>query len=214
MNAKVLPRVVVAVLAVMVGLYPAYYFVVRGDTPGILQTKPAELVASGFYRGAFYSHILFGGVALLIGWMQFSKKLRARRLGLHRVIGKMYMVAVAISGAAGLVIALSASGGFVCTLGFGLLAVLWLFTDWQGYRTIRRLEIGKHRGWMVRNYALAFAAVTLRAYLPLTTQVLHLPFTPSYQVISWACWVPNLVVAEVLVRRRRGEYANLGRAAS
>jgi uncharacterized membrane protein len=201
MNAKILPRIVVAVLATMVGLYPVTYYLTHSDTPGILQGKAAVLQASYFYRGVFYTHITFGGVALLIGWMQFSKKIRARRLGLHRTIGKMYMVAVALSGAAGVIVSLFADGGLTSTLGFGLLALLWLFTDLQGYRAIRRLEIGKHRAWMIRNYALCFAAVTLRVYLPLATRVLHWDFVESYQVISWLCWVPNLVVAEVLVRR-------------
>ena len=207
MNAKSLPWVAVAVLAVMVGLYPISYFVIHSDDHGVLQGKPAELLASYFYRGSFYTHIFFGGVALLIGWVQFSKKIRARRLNLHRAIGKMYMAAVALSGIGGFIIALFANGGMVCTAGFGLLALLWLFTDLQGYRTIRKLEIEKHRAWMIRNYALSFAAVTLRVYLPLAAGVLHWDFITSYRVISWLCWVPNLFVAEYLVRKGRGEYA-------
>lgn len=30
-------------------------------------------------------------------------------------------------------------------------------------------------------------------------QVLGLPFGPSYQVISWLCWVPNLLLVERFV---------------
>jgi hypothetical protein len=56
---------------------------------------------------------------------------------------------------------------------------------------------------MLRNYSLTFAAVTLRIYLPLAAAIMHLSFIPSYRVISWLCWVPNLVVAEALVRRAR-----------
>jgi uncharacterized membrane protein len=201
MNAKNLPLIIVAVLAVMVGLYPAYYYVVHSDKPGILESKPVELLASYFYRGSFYTHITFGGIALLIGWVQFSKKIRAAKLNLHRTIGKMYMVAVALSGTGGFIIAMSASGGPVCMAGFGLLAVLWLYTDLQGYRAIRKLQIERHRAWMIRNYSLTFAAVTLRIYLPLATAVMHLDFIPSYRVISWLCWVPNLIVAEMLIRR-------------
>ena len=131
MTAKSLPRITVAVLATMTGLYPAFYYIHSGN-PGLLQQKSAELLASHFYRGSFYTHITFGGMALLIGWMQFSKKIRARRLGLHRTIGKMYMVAVALSGTAGVIVSLFADGGLTSTLGFGLLALLWLFTDLQG----------------------------------------------------------------------------------
>jgi len=54
---------------------------------------------------------------------------------------------------------------------------------------------------MTRSYALTFAAVTLRIYLPLS-QVAGIPFEPAYQTIAWLCWVPNLIVAEWLILRR------------
>lgn len=58
---------------------------------------------------------------------------------------------------------------------------------------------------MIRRYALTFAAVTLRIYLPLS-QVAGLPFDPAYQTISWFCWVPNLIVAEwIILHQRQGE---------
>lgn len=199
MNAKILPRITVAILATMTGLYPVFYYVVNSNNPGILERKSAELLASYFYRASFYTHITFGGVALLIGWLQFSKKIRARNLNLHRTIGKMYMVAVALSGIGGFTVALSATGGPVSMAGFGMLALVWLYTDLQGYRTIRKLQIERHRAWMLRNYSLTFAAVTLRIYLPLATAVMHFSFIPSYQVISWLAWVPNLLVAELLI---------------
>lgn len=53
---------------------------------------------------------------------------------------------------------------------------------------------------MIRCYALTFAAVTLRLWLPLAQFVLHIEFIPAYQAISWLCWVPNLLVAEMIVR--------------
>ncbi len=88
-------------------------------------------------------------------------------------------------------------------MGFGLLAVLWLFTTANAYRHIRLGDRVAHRRWMIRSYALTFAAVTLRIYLPLS-QVAGLPFDPAYQTISWFCWVPNLIVAEWIILRQRG----------
>jgi uncharacterized membrane protein len=203
MTAKSLPRITIAILATMTGLYPAFYYIAKSANPGILGQKSAELLASYFYRGSFYTHITFGGLALLIGWMQFSKKIRAWNINLHRGLGKAYMTAVALSAIAGFTIAMSANGGPVSMTGFGLLALVWLYTDFRGYRAIRRLDIERHRAWMLRNYSLTFAAVTLRIYLPLAAAVMHLSFIPSYRVISWLCWVPNLMVAEALVRRAR-----------
>ncbi len=92
--------------------------------------------------------------------------------------------------------------GLPTHFGFGILAALWFFTGVQGYRMVRRGEINDHRRWMVRNFALTLAAVTLRIYMPLLLGVLHWPFRPTYITVSWLCWVPNLLVAEWIVRRR------------
>ena len=51
----------------------------------------------------------------------------------------------------------------------------------------------------MRNFALTFAAVTLRVYLP-TSMALGVPFESAYPLIAWLCWVPNLLVAEPLAR--------------
>ena len=57
---------------------------------------------------------------------------------------------------------------------------------------------------MTRSFSLAFAAVTLRVYIPVS-QIAGLDYTDSYRVIAWLCWVPNLLVAELLIRSARGE---------
>ncbi len=94
------------------------------------------------------------------------------------------------------------SEGWPTHFGFGILAVLWFVTGLQAYRMVRNGNIEAHRQWMIRNFALTLAAVTLRIYLPLALAVLHWPFRPSYIAISWLCWVPNLLIAEWMVRRQ------------
>jgi hypothetical protein len=51
----------------------------------------------------------------------------------------------------------------------------------------------------IRWYSLVFAAVTLRIELP-NLAVVFQDFDPAYAVVSWLCWVPNLLVAEWYVR--------------
>ena len=48
---------------------------------------------------------------------------------------------------------------------------------------------------MYRSYALTLAAVTLRIYMPLSL-ALGIGFEDAYRVVSWLCWVPNLVFVE------------------
>lgn len=189
-----------ALFAFFIGLYPLRFIGMPFDE-GILGSKPQTLLNSNLYLLAFYTHIFLGGIALISGFSQFFKKLRIKYLALHRNMGKIYIIAVLLSGTAGLAIAFFATGGLIPSLGFGALAILWLYTTVKAYTSIRNKDIQKHQQWMIRSYALCFAAVTLRLYLPLFLGVLEMEFIPAYTIIAWLCWVPNLLVAEFLIIR-------------
>jgi len=111
-------------------------------------------------------------------------------------------VGILVGGLAGLYMAFLAYGGLPARLGFGLLAILWLLSGSMVYRHIRNKEIQNHRQWMVRNYALTFTAVTLRLWL-IVFQVAEVEFIEAYITVAWLCWVPNLMIAEVIVNRIR-----------
>jgi uncharacterized membrane protein len=147
-------------------------------------------------------HIAGGMGALLAGPWQFYERLRARAINLHRWMGRFYLLEVGLGSIAGFRMAVVSEQGLPTHLGFGLLAVLWFFTGLQAYRMVRRGNILAHRQWMIRNFALTLAAVTLRNYMPFMLAVLRWPFRPTYITVSWLCWVPNLLVAEWMLRRR------------
>lgn len=150
------------------------------------------------------AHITGGSVALLLGPWQFSTKLRERALNLHRWLGRIYLAAVALGSLAGFTLAFFSEEGPPTHFGFGALAVLWFATGLIAYRRILRGNIESHRQWMVRNYALTLAAVTLRNELPLML-VARMQFSHAYVIVSWLCWVPNLLVAEWLLRRQASQ---------
>jgi uncharacterized membrane protein len=159
---------------------------------------------------AFYLHIGFAGVALVVGPFQFAERLRTRVPRLHRITGRIYLVSVAIGGTAALVMAPFNTAGFVGFFGFGSLAVLWLFTGWKAYRSIRSGDVKAHQAWMIRNFALTYAAVTLRLWIGVLIAVQLATFGGEfddvwanvYAAVPFLCWIPNLVVAELMVRRR------------
>lgn len=162
-------------------------------------------------QAAFYAHIVAGGLALVAGPFQFWRGLRERRPTVHRWIGRTSLAAIAIAGTSALVIAPFSQAGFVGFFGFGSLAALWLAFAWQGYRAIRRRDVASHRAWMMRTFALTYAAVTLRLWLGLLITVQVLPgegfdfdaaFANAYAAVPFLAWLPNLVVAELLIRRR------------
>lgn len=143
-----------------------------------------------------YIHAFASVVALVLGPFQFSTRLRQEHANLHRWMGRIYLsVGVLVGGLAGLYMAQYAYGGAVARLGFATLALLWLFTGLRAYLAIRRRAIDEHRKWMIRNFSLTFAAVTLRIYLP-ASMAAGVEFALAYAVIAWLCWVPNVVFAE------------------
>jgi len=202
MKRKTFAWILFAFLALSVGFYPLVYYIFDMHGKGLWGGKTKELLESTAWHTAFYIHITFGGIALLTGWTQFSQKIRDRYLNIHRTIGKIYVSSVTLSSIAGFYIALFASGGITSTLGFGGLATAWFFTVSMAYTRILKRDIKQHENWMIRNYALTFAAVTLRFYLPFATQLMHWDFITSYRIISWLCWVPNLIVAEMIINKR------------
>jgi len=163
---------------------------------------PAMRATYAEHGFAIRAHVFASAVALILGPFQFVPGLRAARPALHRWSGRVYLgVGVLVGGLAGLVMATHAFGGTMSTLGFGALALAWLATGTLAYRAIRAGDTVAHRRWMIRNFALTFAAVTLRLQLP-AAMMLRIPFEVAYPIIAWTCWVPNLVVAEAWLRRR------------
>ncbi len=88
------------------------------------------------------------------------------------------------------------------SLGFALLAIGWLVTSAMAYRRIRQRIVDRHREWVIRSYALSFAAVTLRLE-KVGFAALGTDFATAYVAVAWLAWIPNLVVAELIVRRSR-----------
>ncbi|MEZ5727413.1 MAG: DUF2306 domain-containing protein [Burkholderiaceae bacterium] len=165
---------------------------------------------------AFLIHVAASPIALAIGAIQFFPRLRTARPRLHRWLGRLYGLAILAGGLAGLVMAPTSVGGPVAGWGFGLLAVIWIAVTAQAVRLAMAGRFDAHRRWMIRSYALTFAAVTLRIYLPFFMAAgIEYPAASVY--LAWLAWVPNLVAVEWWLRRRgsrRREHPSDARPAS
>lgn len=189
--------------AILISLYPLLYgyFAYLGIEEGIRGRKTAELLADLVWNTGFYTHIIFGGIALLVGWIQFSRKFRNANLKRHRQIGKIYMIAVLLSGLAGLYVAFFATGGPFSQLGFGTLAVIWLYTTLKAFLSIKKEKVNTHELFMTYSYAACFAAVTLRIWLPMLVMAFG-NFDIAYRIVAWLCWVPNMIFAYYFVKQK------------
>ena len=130
---------------------------------------------------------------------------------MHRTVGRVVLGSIAIAGVAGLVLAPHSLAGAAGTVGFGLLALLWVTFAATAFRAIRRREVAVHRRWMVRTFALTYAAVTLRLWLGVLIALQaglagvdgQTAFDRAYVVVPFLAWIPNLLVAELYLRTRR-----------
>jgi len=202
---------VVIVLATIIGIYPFLYYV-TDMTHGLMSTKSDALRENVLWQSVFYIHITTGGIAMLLGWSQFSTGLKQRFTLLHRTLGKSYVAACLLAGSAGLFLAFFATGGLISGLGFGMLALFWIIATTRAYLYIRQGRIEEHRRWMMRSYALTFAAVMLRIWFPLS-QFTGMEYIPAYRISAWLCWVPNLIFVEILISRigmRKAKNAMVG----
>ena len=197
MNARSLRRVgfwTVAGLSVLVAV-GSYRYLLPG-TPG---GAPPILANRFTHLGALTFHAGFAATALLIGPWQFVAEVRAARPKLHRRLGTLYVACCLFGGLAGIILALGTTAGPLAVAGFGLLALSWLIATGNAWRLARDRDFVRHQRWMMRSFALTLAAVTLRLYL-LVSFALGLPYAQAYPVISFLCWVPNLVLIEIAIR--------------
>lgn len=210
---KRLPWGIMAFLAIGVGIAAVAPYVTLNPANFNNATARFATETNIKFIGLFV-HAFSGGIALLLGPFQFLNRLRNRRPKLHRWMGRVYLTGILFGGLSAFIIAPGMISGLVGEVGLMTLASLWLWTGLMAYINIRAGNVEIHRQWMIRNYALTFAAATLRLWLGILigTQIPFLEtkyagnfdalFVEVYRVVMWLCWVPNLIVAEWMVQRR------------
>lgn len=143
-------------------------------------------------------HFVGGGIALLIAPLQFVIYRKNRIL--HRYLGRLYFLAIISGSIGGYYMAWHAFGGIISMLGLGTLCTLWWSFTLLAVIHARSGNIAAHRRWMIRSFALTYAAVTLRLMnLPLGSLVDEVTM---FQIVYWLSWTTNLAVAQWWLNRR------------
>ncbi|MBW6424210.1 DUF2306 domain-containing protein [Rhizobium sp. XQZ8] len=149
---------------------------------------------------AFFGHIILASIALALVPFQFWHGLRKTRLEAHRWIGRIYGLSIVAAGIAGLWLAVTTHSGTVAAWGFALLAIAWVGATVYGIMLAMQHRVSDHQRWMIRSAALTMAGVTLRIQLGLGA-VGGYSYDDMVGFLGWSCWLPNLIVAEIVIRR-------------
>ena len=145
-----------------------------------IQYKDSALLSNSFWKLNFHIHILFGAIALSIGWLQFIPKFQIKRINLHRIIGKIYIISALISAFSGICISFYAADGIIPFLGFILLGLIWFYSTIMVFLYIKNKEITLHQKMIIYSYTACFSGITLRIWLffllmSLMNLKLHMP---------------------------------------
>jgi len=185
-------------LIVEIAIVSALRYVLGTEAP------PPPIAANPFAHPFLVIHVVTAMIALLVGPLQFVRRVRTRWPAFHRATGKLYVAAIMVGSPCGFVLALGTTSGPLAATGFSTVAVLSTVFTWLGWRAAVNRRFAEHREWMLRSWAMTSAAITLRLYLPFAGFVLHLPFYTAYPVIAWLSWLTNLAIVEYWIRRSRG----------
>jgi len=150
-------------------------------------------------------HIVGAVLFALPGAFQFSAELRRRRMQWHRLMGVILVPC-------GLAVSLSGlwMAQFYPSVALDGMAVYWMRIAagaamtaalWLGVSAVRRHDIGAHRAWMMRAYALGMGAGTqVFTHVPLMIAP-SLRSELSRAIAMGAGWAINALVAELVIQR-------------
>jgi uncharacterized membrane protein len=176
---------------------------------------PASPIAQHFAPVRWYliPHAFFGALAMAMGIFQFSNRLRARYLSVHRFMGYVYITSVFISAPLGYPIAkriddLSLAAASVAQA-FG-----WIVTACVALYCVRNGNITQHRRWMIRSYAFAVVFTVARLIVPIPP-ILSMGL-PGIEIVVWstiaaAAFLPSIfldwrsIVARPVSRAAAGD---------
>ncbi|MBF9239398.1 DUF2306 domain-containing protein [Hymenobacter sp. BT683] len=209
MARKILLALAALVIAAFAGLMLTktlpYYTFEKGIH--FLTTKSEDTNDNSVFRLGFYVHITTSLVVLVAGLLQFLPVLARRGPGLHRQLGKFYIIGIlALAAPSGLILARFANGGLAAQVGFTLQCLVWWLCTWRAYQAARQRQWSLHVDWMLRSYAVTLAALALRGESYVLYYVFETKPIETYLTVTWLSWVGNLVLVEILLEVGLGRY--------
>jgi uncharacterized membrane protein len=113
-------------------------------------------------RALLIPHAIAGTLAFVIGPLQFSTRLRARHLQLHRILGRVYVFSVLTAATLAFFIERNPTRTRDDFFGVFVQISLWVLCTVVAFVTARNRHIAVHRQWMIRSYAITFTFIANR----------------------------------------------------
>jgi uncharacterized membrane protein len=175
---------------------------------------PTSDMARHFAPGTLFliPHAIFAGLALIMGAFQFSNRLRARYLKVHRVMGYVYVTCVAIGAPMAIPLAMKIDTPSLVAASV-VQAFGWMFCTAVALYCIRTGNIQQHRRWMFRGYPFAMIFTVARVIIPIPP-ILRSGFV-GIEIVVWttialAAFLPSFFLEwrSIVPRRTQGMASN------
>jgi uncharacterized membrane protein len=169
----------------------------------------AEALNAGFarHRALTMLHIIPGLLFVVLGPLQFVRRLRNRRPGLHRWIGRVVLASGVIIGTTALMMSPQmAIGGASEIAATMLFAALFLFALVKAWVSIRHGRVALHREWMIRAFAIGLAVSTTRPIVGAffaTARLTHLTPHDFFGTAFWLGFTSHAIAAETWINYTR-----------
>jgi len=194
-------------------LFFAYFFMLMmqitlryipfGSEVSFLQIKQTEVSGIKAYLPLFYVHVYSAIFVLLAGFTQFNSKILAKYPKIHQWLGYLYVgFVLLLASPSGIFIGWFANGGLIAKTSFIILGILWFWFTLKATLLILKRKITAHKKFMYRSFALAASAITLRLWKVILVYLFHPAPMDVYQIIAWLGWIPNLLIAEWLIKKK------------
>ena len=172
-------------------------FVVYGKNHEIF--NPRSEIAQHFAPGVLYliPHAFFASIAFVLGAFQFSNRLRARYLTVHRTFGYVYVACVFLACPFAIPLAYVVDQTLSIVLASIVQSLGWMLCTGIALYCIRHGNVAQHRRWMIRSYPFAMVFTAARIIVPIPP-VMRMG-RPGVEAVVWTCialaaFVPNIAL--------------------
>ena len=174
----------------------ATLFVLWNNERFFLNPRAPEWAHYNPIRWQLIPHGIGGTVALLLGALQFSTRIRRRFSYLHRLCGRLYVGGTFVAGPVAIWMAFINSPWFLVPFTI-IQAATWMLFTGVAYRCIRRRDTRQHRQWMTRSYGIVLIFLEGRVLMAIPALARH--GMDSIVLVNWACLAVTLVATECIL---------------
>jgi hypothetical protein len=186
------------------GIFALTHYFMRG-ADHFLQLTPEALGKYFKFRWILIAHITAGGGALVLGPLQFWKRLQQYSWKVHRIIGILYLLAILTSSLCALILAHTTAYAVNGAYAFSLQVwvSVWIISSFIAYRSALKKKFKLHKEWMTRSYlvTVAFIVSGLLVKLPVIQSLGN--FADISPSLFWFGWSVPLFVYEVVLSVRK-----------